>query len=35
MRCCAFSREIPFVQTDFLGYGFLRGAENLMGGDLI
>jgi hypothetical protein len=35
MRCCAFSREIPFVQTDFLGYGFLCGVENNDAGDLI
>jgi hypothetical protein len=35
MRCCAFSRENPFVQYDFLGYGFLCGAENNDAGDLI
>ncbi len=22
MRCCAFSREIPFVRTEFLGCSF-------------
>jgi len=35
MRCCAFSRENPFMQYDFLGYGFLCGAENNDVGDLI
>jgi len=35
MRCCAFGREFPFVKNDFLGYGFLCGAENNDAGDLI
>jgi len=32
MRCCALLPRNPFVLTDFLRYGFLRGAENVGGG---
>ena len=33
MRCCAFCPQNQVVLCVFLRYGFLRGAENIEGGD--